>query len=344
MASFASGVCAVSVALAGQCRSFTSRTPPNSDLLHLPHLTSGEYVRDYNEVKALGRLSGSARDTSADGSRCSTVTTSLFSGSERCAVSAAQSIVSATMPGSLRCPRSRPSTRLSRRGRRRSSTTSGGPKPLSTWARATATHAPQEIPAGCRFSRRHRIPNTRLVQQLDWFDHTYSRICWVIKRPSRSSALRPTEPSSTTGFRTWLMMSSMSAFTRASTSDSGMKLGGGRESTWPIGRSATSYDLSTERSYEQEAPLMPPLGVPSFRRLSVNLRTLPSVTRLERPSSHAAPRTPTMSAPVSQMSGRSCAVSFPASATRSNQRHGPLQPRTWSLAVETRLRRSGPSL
>ena len=26
-----------------------------------PHLTSGEYVRDYNEVKALGRLSGSAR-------------------------------------------------------------------------------------------------------------------------------------------------------------------------------------------------------------------------------------------------------------------------------------------
>ena len=128
-----------------------------------PHLTSGEYVRDYNEVKALGRLSGSARirrrrislfysdnfivlwqrtlrgiggtiDSLGDNAR-------LFALSE---VAAIDSVISSWET--------------------KSSTTSGGPKPLSTWARATATHAPPEIPTGCRISRRHPIPNTRLVR------------------------------------------------------------------------------------------------------------------------------------------------------------------------------------
>ncbi len=46
-------------------------------------------------------------------------------------------------------------------------------------------------------------------------------------------------------------------------------------------------------------------------------RTLRAATRPVRPPSHAAPRTPTMSAPASRTNGRSSAVNLPASTTNS---------------------------
>ena len=71
-------------------------------------------------------------------------------------------------------------------------------------------------------------------------------------------------------------------------------------------------------------------------------RTRSASMRLERPSSQAAPRTPAMSAPVSQMSGRFSAVSFPASAT-SRPARWPASTHLSSVESEIRPSRPAPS-
>ena len=291
-----------------------------------PHLTSGEYVRDYNEVKALGRLSGSARirrrrislfysdnfivlwqrtlrgiggtiDSLGDNAR-------LFALSE---VAAIDSVISSWETKKFH-NFWRPQTAINLGESDGNSRTAGDP----SWLPYVATPPYPDYTSGAN-NLTGSITRTLAHLLGD-------------KTTSQSSAPRRTERSFTTDFRTWLMTSSMSAYQGIHfrfADEVGRRQGG----TWPIGRSATSCDLSTELSYEPRGAPNAPLGVSSFRRLSVNLRTLPSVTWLERPSSHAAPRTPTMSAPVSQMSGKLSAVSF-RRVRRSSQHDGLLQPKT----------------
>ena len=93
-----------------------------------PHLASGKYARDYDELKALGSVGSVARTQAQTDLALSTPTISSFCGNEPCGASRERiSAISAIAPGSSPWPTWRQPTQPSPRGATRGTTSSGAP-------------------------------------------------------------------------------------------------------------------------------------------------------------------------------------------------------------------------